>query len=286
MNHTQFVEHPGLSTVSTQKMRDGSIYPADDCVAKEAPLEININDHNAKRKLRPFQLIMRTPGDDFDLIRGMFFNDGLIQSSQEIRSIKQLTNPEDKQSSNLDSILVEMKPTKFIDWDKRSQFQYSNSSCGFCGKRDSNASSIAEYPLRASMKFSIDSSLILQLKSRFINSQTLFSQTGGIHAAALFGQNGRIEISKEDVGRHNATDKVIGAWLKRKNHFDKVGLMLSGRVSFELVQKAARAGLPIIIAHGAPTSYAVEAAQNHGISLVGFLKDTSFNIYAGLQRIN
>jgi FdhD protein len=266
-----------------------------DELAIEEPLEIRLGyQQNGKPTHRSISITMRTPGDDAELAAGFLFTEGIIKRPEQIRQIRHCGLAIRKGQGTLDrakalnsnTIRVDLDPDVQVDLERLTRHFYTSSSCGVCGKSsiDALATSAAKFADRDVPK--IASSLIHRLPERLRASQNVFEHTGGLHASALFNTKGELEIVREDVGRHNALDKVIGAKLIAGELplSDRI-LLVSGRASFELVQKALVAGIPILAAVGAPSSLAVELADEFGMTLVGFVRDRRFNIYSGEKRI-
>ncbi len=259
-------------------MEGRSSSPCQDLLAVEEPLEIRLAD-------RTVSITMRTPGNDFELAAGFLFNEGIVEGAHQIRDIhwsKAGKNP--RQASN--SVTVELQPGAEIDFNRLERHFYTTSSCGVCGKASMEALEMQGCPVLPRDAPQIDASLIHQLPRIVRAKQAVFERTGGLHAAALFSSAGELKLLREDVGRHNAVDKLIGAEVLAKCtplHDDL--LLVSGRASFELVQKALMAGIPILAAVGAPSSLAVETAQRFHMTLLGFVRDERFNIYSGASRI-
>ena len=228
---------------------------------------------------------MRTPGNDFELVLGFLYSEGIIKNKSDVQSITRMDNLEDL--SNIENtVLVELDETLSVDPQKIRNF-YINSSCGICGSQvvDDIGSLQQHHSLRSD--FLVSESVLRALPDRLQKKQDAFSATGGLHASALFDQEGSILSLYEDVGRHNALDKLIGRELQ-KNDLPLLvyGLILSGRTSFQLIHKAALAGIPIVVSIGAPSSLAIEAAWEYEITLAGFLQADRFNIYSFPRRIN
>ncbi|MBK5279130.1 MAG: formate dehydrogenase accessory sulfurtransferase FdhD [Bacteroidia bacterium] len=272
-----------VNNIQVIKISPEGVLNKPDLLAVEEPLEIRLGFGSlSDRQQKSLSITMRTPGHDFELALGFLFTEGIIRSLEQVESIKYCNSVKQEEIDNV--VRVELNPEILIDINKFQRHFYTSSSCGVCGKTsiDSlklNCNSIDDGP-------EILAEVIYSLPGRIRNSQNVFEHTGGLHAAALFNHTGEQIILREDVGRHNALDKVIGAMLVKKNiPFSDSILMLSGRVSFELVQKAAVAGIPIIAAVGAPSSLAVNLAKETGITLLGFVRGRNFNIYCGEQRI-
>lgn len=259
-------------------MEGESSSPVQDLLAVEEPLEIRIGE-------RPISVTMRTPGHEFELAAGFLFTEGILSDSGQIQSIR-YTNPNGSPRQAHNSVTVELKPDVEIDFDRLERHFYTTSSCGICGKASVEAVQMKGCPVLAMNTPLVHSSTIHALPETLRQSQPVFDRTGGLHASALFDSNGRLLELREDVGRHNALDKLIGAqFLERRTPLDDKILLVSGRASFELIQKAVMAGIAILAAVGAPSSLAVELAQRVHMSLLGFVRDNRFNIYSGSWRI-
>ncbi len=226
---------------------------------------------------------MRTPGNDFELAAGFLFTEGILNSKEQINSIKHCG----KFPNNQNTVRLDLNENTNIDFEKLQRNFYTTSSCGVCGKTSLEALFVsgAEKIVQKESP-TISDEIIHDLPEKLKRNQTIFGETGGLHAAALFDISGNLQNLREDVGRHNAVDKLIGAEFLADNLplSDKI-LFLSGRASFELVQKAVMAQIPFICAVGAPSSLAVKAAQEFNVTLLGFVRDERFNIYCGAQRI-
>ncbi len=245
-----------------------------DQVIVEAPLEIRIGG-------KPATVLMRTPGDDLELVRGFLYGEDLIP---DVDAIVALERPPGLVGDELGNVLdVTLSPSVARALPER--LFYSSSSCGVCGKR-----SIAQLAVRAGAtrpgSFEVRRALVQSLPDRLRAAQPLFTATGGVHAAALFDEAGLLVAVREDVGRHNAVDKLVGwALAERRLPLQGLGLVVSGRVSYEILQKAIAAGLPLVAAVGAPSSLAIDLAEQFDVTLVGFLRAGSLNVYAGRRRI-
>ena len=241
----------------------------DDYLAIESPLQIS-NNH------RPISVTMLTPGDDVALALGFLFTEGMIQSYSEVISAIQM-------DENIVNIQLKNEILSTATLERNF---YTTSSCGVCGKSSVDAILTKSiYPIDLK-KIIVSDEVLFSLQEKLLEVQSAFESTGGLHASALFHPDGSYIFHYEDVGRHNALDKLIGNVLINdrlplRDHL----LLLSGRASFELIQKASMAGIPIIVAVGAPSSLAVELAQTTGQTLIGFLKKSSYNIYTGHDRI-
>ncbi|HEX6123971.1 MAG TPA: formate dehydrogenase accessory sulfurtransferase FdhD [Pyrinomonadaceae bacterium] len=265
-----------------------------DVLAVEEPLEIRLAIPGPGH--RAISITMRTPGDDADLAAGFLFTEGIIKSPNQIKQIRYcglgIADSGMRNSGGLspdrkgNTIRVDLNTEFDIDLKRLERNFYTTSSCGVCGKSSIEALHTGAKKLEHLDQPTIDSDLIRLLPERLRASQDVFDQTGGLHASALFDAHGELEIVREDVGRHNALDKIIGAkFLADELPLNEKILLVSGRASFELVQKAVMAGIPIMIAVGAPSSLAVELAKEFGLTLAGFLRGDSFNVYTGKSRI-
>lgn len=268
------------STLSTQIKRiiSGNITDTDDVLATEEPLEIRMQ-YGAKgeRITKNISVTMRTPGNDVELATGFLFTEGIIKNPNAISQSFQL-------GENI--IQIMLNENLAFDLSKLDRNFYTTSSCGVCGKSSIDAvKQVCEvYASVDNVTYPIE--IIYKLPDILRSHQDVFDSTGGLHASALFDALGKLLLTREDVGRHNALDKLIGGALEKdmiplNTHI----LLLSGRASFELIQKAAMAGIKFVAAVGAPSSLAVEMAKEHDMTLVGFLRGERFNIYCGAERI-
>lgn len=237
----------------------------------EEPLEIQTGG-------RTVAVTMRTPGDDRELAAGFLFTEGILQSREQIAEIVEPTP---------NVVSIELKGDAEVDLKRLERHFYVSSSCGVCGKASIQAIEQTGCVAPPRGQPQVDTAVVRGLPDALRATQLNFDQTGGLHAAGLFDGEGRTIAVREDVGRHNAVDKLIGAeFLAGRTPLHACILMLSGRVSFELVQKALMAGIPLIAAVGAPSSLAVELALRYGITLMGFVREGRFNIYCGESRIS
>lgn len=278
------MERPGVSGVKVLEISDKELFEKHDLLAVEEPLEIRIGyGSNSNRLQKPLVVTLRTPGNDFELALGFLYSEGIINDFSDVSGIKYCEDV-GKQEEKGNVVRVELNPGKSPDFDKLERNFFMNSSCGVCGKTSIESVRIACKDLPAGPK--IDSRLIGDLIGEMEEKQRLFEHTGGLHAVGLFSNKGEILLMREDIGRHNALDKIIGAALISGDYdLSNCLLLLSGRAGFELVQKAIRAGVCIIAAVGAPSSLSVSLAQDFGMTLIGFLKKGKFNIYSGSERI-
>lgn len=283
---------PALSKTAVRRVISGAdTEDTPDVLAVEEPLEIRLGIPTEGH--RAISITMRTPGEDGELAAGFLFAEGIVQRPDQIKQIRHCGLKIGKGEGTLDraaalnsnTIRVDLNEGVDIDLKRLERHFYTTSSCGVCGKSSIEALHTNAKKLTAD-ELKIDSDLIHRLPERLRSSQDVFDQTGGLHASALFDRNGGLEIVREDVGRHNALDKVIGAkFLAGELPLSDKILLVSGRASFELVQKALMAGIPILVAVGAPSSLAVELAEEFGMTLVGFARDESFNVYSRPERI-
>lgn len=274
--------------VSITRYKNGAITNDADMLAAEEPLEIRISyGALANRKTKSIAVTMRTPGNDIELSLGFLFTEGIIQSRRQIIQADYIAHAKTRESRE-NIVQVLLQESVEVGIEKLQRNFYTTSSCGVCGKESIDAVKL-ECPVYPSKKIRVSKDKIVLLPLQLRKEQNLFESTGGIHAAALFSLDGTLLLLREDVGRHNALDKLIGAALFSivKNTIDLTEciLLLSGRASFELLQKAAMAGISVVCSVGAPSSLAVQTAKDFGITLVGFLKEDRFNIYSGIERI-
>ncbi|TLU99271.1 formate dehydrogenase accessory sulfurtransferase FdhD [Dyadobacter luticola] len=252
----------------------------DDQLAVEEPLEIRIAYYiDGGKTEKAISVTMRTPGNDEELAVGFLFTEGIIQHAAQIEKV---TLPVFRENTVVVTLDSSFEP-KLGSLERNF---YTTSSCGVCGKASVDAIKTASNYLHFDKPISIDRHILFKLEKQIAQRQDIFETTGGLHASSIFDQNGDFLLLREDVGRHNALDKLIGATLTAglvplSQHI----LLLSGRASFELIQKASMAGIQIVAAIGAPSSLAVQLAEESGITLIGFLKKDKFNVYSGFDRI-
>ena len=244
-----------------------------DELAVEEPLEIRIDS-------QALVVTMRTPGHDDELAAGFLFTEGLIRSREELRDIR--LNKRNRAGNSLDVFLSSHVSVNFKQLAQRG---FASSSCGLCGRESIKAVRRKFRPIRSEVL--IEAELLLQLPDRLRAAQPTFESTGGLHAAGIFTLDGELVVAREDIGRHNAVDKVVGyGLLNGRLPFDRHIMVVSGRASFEIMQKSISARIPIVCAVSAPSSLAVDFAKESGQTLVGFLREKRLNVYTGRQRLS
>ena len=250
-----------------------------DRVAVEEPLEIRLGfAANGERQTRTVAITMRTPGDDADLATGFLFAEGIVRAPGDIAIVKPCDGD--------NTIRVELEDGIDVDLAPLERHFYTTSSCGVCGKASLDALRVNGVRPFSHSTPVFDPDVLVGIPARLRDAQSTFDKTGGLHAAAAFDTAGELVVVREDIGRHNAVDKVVGALLAAgRLPARDIGLMVSGRASFELTQKALVARMPLLAAVSAPSSLAVELAQEFNVTLVGFLRDGAFNVYATKERI-
>ncbi len=274
-----------VNPVNIKRYTDTRQANAPDLVVVEEPLEIRVGyGLEGQRQQETITVTMRTPGDDEHLCLGFLYSEGAINTAEQVVSAKYCRNVTVEDGGN-NVMRIELSPDMpFTPRNFQRNF-YTNSSCGVCGKASIEHVKQLCAPI-AMVPVEVPRQIITGFPAALAATQDVFKHTGGLHACGLFDSQGTMLLHKEDVGRHNALDKLIGNLLVTGAlpASDKI-LMLSGRISFELVQKAIKAGVPVIAAVGAPSSLSVTLAKEYGVTLVGFLKDQSFNVYTGFERI-
>jgi FdhD protein len=258
----------------------------DDVVATEEPLEIRLgySRRDGSRAEENVSITMRTPGHDEDLAVGFLFTEGIIHSQADVQGVVPRGQPADDGLVNV--VRVELAPGVKVDFKRLERHFYTTSSCGVCGKASIGAVAVQGQYDASAMEFRVSADVLGTLPAALKAGQAVFEQTGGLHASGLFDATGHIVAVREDVGRHNALDKLIGrALLDGRLPLSDHGIVVSGRASFELMQKAKMAGCPLVAAVGAPSSLAVDLANEFGMTLVGFLKPGRFNVYSRPDRV-
>ena len=269
------VPSPGITRLPVQKIGGNSLRATTDPVAIEDPLEIRIQYGPAgRRQEQNLSVTMRTPGNDEELAIGWLYTEGIVQTvAKDTRSTP-------------NAITILLPEDQVPDLSRSQRHSYTSSSCGVCGKTSLDSLQ-ADIPKGAATEFTIPAALLYDLPNLLRENQDIFDATGGLHAAGLFDSKGHLLALREDIGRHNALDKLIGHALKEQwLPVSQSILLLSGRACFELIQKAAMAGIKMVVAVGPPSSLAVKHAEDTGITLVGFLRQQRFNIYSGAHRIH
>jgi FdhD protein len=276
----------GVTRLPVQKVAAACLLEAYDPVVIEEPLEIRLQYGPATaRQHQSLSVTMRTPGHDEELALGFLYTEGILLDATATTTSSPATNGDGPAATGA-TITVSLPESVNPDLTKSERHSYTSSSCGVCGKTSLEALRIPTAVNQPTDSLSIPAGLLYDLPALLREGQDLFDATGGLHAAGLFNQQGRLIAIREDIGRHNALDKIIGHalqenWLPLSDTI----LLLSGRACFELIQKAATAGIRIVAAVGPPSSLAVQLAVETGITLVGFLRQQRFNIYSGAHRI-
>lgn len=262
-------------SIEIQGIREGMVTGARaDVVAVEEPLEIRVEG-------QPVAVAMRTPGQDLELVAGWLLSEGIVRTREDLVELVMRPGEEIERSAMVDAML---RDPSLFDVVKHRRNVLTNASCGLCGAA-SVEQILRDFP-KLTSPFCIDAAVLHGLPAKLRQEQRTFETTGGVHACALFDAAGKLLALREDVGRHNALDKLVG-WAFREGRLplSESIVLLSGRVSLEMVQKALAAGIPVLAAIGAPSSLAVELARNGHICLAGFLRGETLNVYSGLERL-
>ncbi len=266
-----------VAHIKIKKINAGNQTEAEDNLAVEEPLEIQLawQDGNSYVQ-KNISVTMRTPGQDAELAAGFLFTEGIIQQADQLQHIQ----------SQFNKVLVTLQPGVVPKLQQAERNFYANSSCGVCGKTGIDAIKTTPAFTQQGEELTLPAGIFYGLQQAIQTKQVVFESTGGLHAASLFDSQGQCMLLREDVGRHNAVDKVIGsALLSRQLPLQQHILLLSGRAGFELIQKAVMAGIRVIAAVGAPSSLAVQMATEHDITLIGFLRADRFNVYNAAHRV-
>ena len=274
------------SAIDIEKRRDGDRRALADSVAVEEPLEIRLGYSTPDgRAVRSISITMRTPGNDEELAAGFLFGESIVRAGSDIASIE-VCGPPAPDSGNHNVIRVELNSGVAVDLARLERHFYTTSSCGVCGKTSLDALRVVGVDTIADEQTQLSEQVLVSMPETLRAAQRTFDETGGLHAAGVFDDWGSLVAMMEDVGRHNAVDKVIGRLLLDDQlPATRFSLLVSGRASFELVQKALVARIPIMAAVSAPSSLAVDLAREFNMTLVGFLRGRSFNIYSGDSRL-
>ena len=274
------------SKYKVTKFKKNRLENTEDFISIEEPLEISLKyKDNEKFISRSLSITMRTPGNDEDLVRGFLFNEQIIENIKDIESIESF-GEKVGQYNIQNKIIVTLNNSKNINISKIKRDFLSNSSCGVCGKSSLDALEITKKQKASKSNPKISKDIIIKSPNTLRQNQSEFAKTGGIHASGLFSSNGDLLSLKEDVGRHNALDKLIGHSHKKKlidNHSQFIAC--SGRLNFELIQKGLMSNIGLMAGVGAPTSLAIDLAKRFNMTLLGFVKKNSFNIYTNKERV-
>lgn len=270
---------PALAAVRVCRIAAGGHAVHSDVLAVEEPLEIRLGCAvGGRRASRAVSITMRTPGHDLELAVGFLFTEGMLVTREQVAGVHACG------AGNV--ARVDLQTGVSVDLSRLERHFYTSSSCGVCGKASLEAVRVCSLQRLPEGRPVVEAAIIHQLPESLRAAQAVFDRTGGLHAAALFDPRGNLLCLREDVGRHNALDKLIGAqFLAGRTPLSEGVLLLSGRASFELVQKAVVAGIPILAAVGAPSSLAVSLARENGLTVLGFVRQDRFNIYTGAERI-
>lgn len=262
-----------IAVTSVQQWEDGTAVRVEDYLAVEEPLEIRVGG-------LPLSVTMRTPGHDLELTAGLLFTEGIISNRAELHKLQPVAS-----ASAENTIQAEIAQQGKVATSELQRSFFASSSCGICGK--ATIDSVRARGLKApNPHFQITCEMLCSLPEKLRQRQAVFGRTGGLHAAGGFTASGELKVLREDVGRHNAVDKVVGwALLNDSLPLEECALMVSGRAGFEIVQKALLAGIPVLASVSAPSSLAVQMAREFGMTLVGFLRGQRFVVYSGEQRI-
>jgi FdhD protein len=263
-------------------VEDGKMRVRPDTLATEEPMEIRLITGGARQTVA---VTMRTPGADFELAAGFLYGEGIVKSPDEIAKISYCVDSDLDAAQQYNIVNVELRGGREYDLRPLERHFYTTSACGVCGKASLEQLELRGCPV-ALPGPEVSAETLYSLPEKLREAQGLFDATGGLHAAALFDGEGNLVALREDVGRHNATDKLVG-WALLENRLPLSGhiVMVSGRSSFEILQKCLTAGVPFVCAISAPSSLAVDVAREFGMTLVGFLRERRFNVYAGQERV-
>ena len=263
-------------------VEDGKMRVRPDTLATEEPMEIRLITGGERQTVA---VTMRTPGADFELAAGFLYGEGIVKGSDDIARISYCVDSDLDAAQQYNIVNVELRGGREYDLRPLERHFYTSSACGVCGKASLEQLELRGCPV-ALPGPEVSAETLYSLPEKLREAQGLFDATGGLHAAALFDEEGNLLALREDVGRHNATDKLVG-WAMLENRLPLSGhiVMVSGRSSFEILQKCLTAGVPFVCAISAPSSLAVDVAREFGMTLVGFLRERRFNVYAGHERV-
>ena len=279
MPHLRFAPRRPVTAVRVQAVDGATARERPDRLVTEEPMEIRVQ--GPRGAAEPVAVTMRTPGNDFELAVGFLLTEGVLSGAGDLASVAYCLEGEGEQHYNVVTVRTRHMP----DLDHARRRFAVNASCGLCGKMTLDQVAVECAPVGAGP--TVSRSVLVQLPDRLRAAQSVFDETGGLHAAASFDVEGNLIAVREDVGRHNALDKVLGhAAMENALPLANRVLLVSGRLSFEIIQKAAVGGIPIICAVSAPSSLAVEAATRFGQTVVGFLRDDHFNVYCAPERVD
>jgi FdhD protein len=284
-NHMAVASSRRVVRRPVSRLRDALFTETVDSVTAEEPLEIRLIWQTREAVQRKsIAITMRTPGDDFELATGFLFSEGILRARDDLADVSYCLD--DDEAQNLNIVNVTLRPGIEFDAFRLERNFFTTSSCGVCGKASLEALEVQGCAPIDNEAFAVDAEVIASLPLRLRTAQDVFEQTGGLHAAGLFDGTGNLLLLREDVGRHNAVDKLIGSrFLDGREDLANTVLALSGRASFELLQKALVARIPFVAAVGAPSSLAVQLAESFNITLAGFVREGGFNIYSGRHRV-
>src|SRR5918999_266636 len=268
--------------VRVRVVEGGRMRVRPDSLATEEPMEIRLLSGGARQTVA---VTMRTPGADFELAAGFLYGEGIVSTPEDVKKISYCVDPDLDAEQQYNIVNVELRGDRDYDLRSLERHFYTTSACGVCGKASLEQLELRGCPVIPSGP-EVSAEVVYSLPEKLREAQGLFEATGGLHAAALFDAEGELVALREDVGRHNATDKLVGwAFLEGRLPLSGQIVMVSGRSSFEILQKCLTAGAPIVCAVSAPSSLAVDVARQFGMTLVGFLRGTRFNVYSGYERV-
>lgn len=275
--------HGSKTKVRVRVYEEGSTRIRPDALATEEPMEIRLISPETKQTIA---VTMRTPGSDFELAAGFLYGEGIVSSPDDIKKISYCVDSDLDADQQYNIVNVELRGDRSYNLKPLDRHFYTTSACGVCGKASLEQLELRGCPV-IPPGLEVTPETIYELPDKLREAQGLFEATGGLHAAALFDKEGALVALKEDVGRHNATDKLVGwALLEGKLPLSNHIVMVSGRSSFEILQKCLAAGVPVVCAISAPSSLAVDVARQFGMTLIGFLRGSRFNVYSGHERIH